>query len=159
MLDKNEQARLKKEKEKQDYIRRERLNELLLIHPESRRVSEETELTELLVDFPCFQAVAEDDFDMLVQLTREIYMECLLPDTVILNQDDEPDNCYVIMQGECKVFVTFKYKKFNKIKTKTKHMCDVGNRTCFGELSLLFNGKRTATVETMEACYVIIIPR
>ena len=38
-------------------------------------------------------------------------------------------------------------------------MCDVGSRTCFGEISLLFNGRRTATVQTMEACYVIIIPK
>ena len=54
MLDANEAARLKKEKEKQDYIRRERLNELLLIHPESRKTVDQNELTELLADFPCF---------------------------------------------------------------------------------------------------------
>ena len=38
-------------------------------------------------------------------------------------------------------------------------MCDMGNKACFGELSLLFNGKRTATVKSMEASYVIIIPK
>ena len=37
-------------------------------------------------------------------------------------------------------------------------MCDMGNRTIFGELSLLFKGKRTATVKTLEACHVVIIP-
>jgi CRP-like cAMP-binding protein len=37
-------------------------------------------------------------------------------------------------------------------------MCDMGNRTIFGELSLLFRGKRTATVKTQEASYVIVIP-
>ena len=66
MLDKNEAERLNKEKEIQDYIRRERLNELMLIHPEERKDSEESELTELLVDFPCFTSVAEDDFDSLI---------------------------------------------------------------------------------------------
>ena len=49
-----ERARLKKEKEKQDFIRRARLSELLLIHPDQRKQSEVTELTELLVEFPCF---------------------------------------------------------------------------------------------------------
>jgi CRP-like cAMP-binding protein len=34
----------------------------------------------------------------------------------------------------------------------------MGNRTIFGELSLLFKGKRTATVKSQEACYVIVIP-
>ena len=38
-------------------------------------------------------------------------------------------------------------------------MCNMGNRSVFGELSLLFNGKRTATVKTMEASYVIVIPK
>jgi CRP-like cAMP-binding protein len=133
---------------------------LLLIHPEARQPQQETELSELLVDFPCFQHVAEENFDMLIQLTREIYMECLLPDTVILNQYDEPDSCYVLMYGYCKVFVEFKTYKFGKvIKKEVKHMCDIGNSTCFGELSLLFNGKRTATVQTMEACYVLIVPK
>ena len=37
-------------------------------------------------------------------------------------------------------------------------MCDMGNRTLFGELSLLFKGKRTATVKSQEACYVLVIP-
>ena len=63
------------------------------------------------------------------------------------------------MQGQCEVYVTFKYKKFNRVKTKTKIMCNLGNKACFGELSLLFNGKRTATVKTMEASYVIVIAK
>ena len=99
-----------------------------MIHPSKRKAKDENELTELLVEFPSFQAVAENNFEKLIELSREIYMECLIPDTVILNQDDEPDNCYVIMQGECKVFVTFKYKIKMKYREKTKHMCNVGSR-------------------------------
>lgn len=38
-------------------------------------------------------------------------------------------------------------------------MCNIGTKTCFGEISLLFNGKRTATVKTLEASYVIVIPK
>lgn len=56
----------------------------MLILPSKRLLAEETELSELLVDFPCFHSVAEDNFDKLIELSREIYMECLLPDTVIL---------------------------------------------------------------------------
>ena len=131
----------------------------MLIHPDYRKDSEETELAELLVDFPCFSAVAEENFDSLIQLTKEIYMECLLPDTKILNQDEEPENCYCLTQGQCKVSVIFKTIKFNKVKTTEKQMCIIGNRTCFGELSLLFNSKRTATVQSLESCNVIIIPK
>ena len=55
-------------------------------------------------------------------------MECLLPDTEILHQDQEPDNCFVLTQGQCKVFVNFKYKKFSKTIIKTKQMCVMGNK-------------------------------
>ena len=35
----------------------------------------------------------------------------------------------------------------------------MSNGEAFGELALLFGQKRTATVETMETCYVIVIPK
>lgn len=38
-------------------------------------------------------------------------------------------------------------------------MCILENRDLFGELSLLFNRPRTATVQTLESCYAIIIPK
>ena len=37
-------------------------------------------------------------------------------------------------------------------------MCRMGNKSLFGELSLLFKGKRTATVTTLEAVNVLVIP-
>lgn len=160
MLNEDEAIRLKKEKEKADRKRRERLNEILLIHPKARTKAIETELTELLAEFPCFHGVAEFNFDALIQISREIYMECLLPDTVVIRQDEEPEAAYLITQGRCLVYVTFRYRgRFDRILQKTKHMCSLGNRACFGELSLLFSGKRTATVKTMEASYVIVIPK
>eukprot|EP00347_Sterkiella_histriomuscorum_P000850 403374282 len=159
MIKEEDILRFKKEKIKLDYIRRERFNELLLVHPDERKKDDEYELAELLIDYPCFQYVAEENFEDLLMLSREIYMECLLPDSTIFKQDDDPDCAYLIIQGHASVYVTFTYTKFQKSKVKTKHMCDMGSRTIFGELSLLFKGKRTATVKSLEACYVIIIPR
>mmetsp|Transcript_41499 Transcript_41499/g.30505 ORF Transcript_41499/g.30505 Transcript_41499/m.30505 type:complete len:165 (-) Transcript_41499:178-672(-) len=86
-------------------------------------------------------------------------MECLLADQTIISQDEEPDCAYLIINGHCSVYVTFTYQKFQKTKTKTKYMCDMGNRTIFGELGLLFEGKRTATVKTQESNHVIVIPK
>ena len=80
MIKEEDILRFKKEKIKLDYIRRERFNELLLVHPNERKKEDEYELAELLIDYPCFQSVAEENFDDLLKLSREIYMECLLPD-------------------------------------------------------------------------------
>ena len=55
--------------------------------------------------------------------------------------------------------VRFKYMRFTKIITRIKQMCIMSNGEAFGELALLFGQKRTATVETMETCYVIVIPK
>lgn len=82
---KQEEERQKKDKEKQDYNRRERLNELLLIHPKSRTQTIENEITSLLVEFDCFHCVAEDNFKQLIEMSRQIYIECILPDTTIFN--------------------------------------------------------------------------
>ena len=70
MISQQDIYRFKKEKIKLDYIKRERINELLLLHPSSRSREDEYELAELLIDYPCFQYVAEEDFDQLLQLTR-----------------------------------------------------------------------------------------
>ena len=111
-----QQERSKIEKEKQDYNRRNRINAILAIRPKLRKSAEQDELHQLLLDFPCFQTVAQYNFDFLVNLAKEIFMECLLPDSVIIKQDDPPEYCYVIMQGQAKVFVTFQIKRFNKFQ-------------------------------------------
>lgn len=46
-------------------------------------------------------------------------MECLLPDSTIIKQDDEPEAAYLIIQGHASVYVTFTYTKFQKTKVKT----------------------------------------
>ena len=76
----------------------------------------------------------------------------------VFNQGDEPDNAYVIVNGECEVTVSFAYTKMGKTKIKSKKMCRLGNKSLFGELSLLFKGKRTATITTLEAINVLVIP-
>jgi hypothetical protein len=54
MIDEEDILRFKKEKVKLDYIRRERINELMLVHPDNREKDDEIELAELLIDYPCF---------------------------------------------------------------------------------------------------------
>ena len=71
------------------------------------------------MDYPCFQYVAEDNFEHLLALSDEIYMMCLLADTDIIKQGEDPDFAYVMISGKATVTVTLTYKKFNKIKVKT----------------------------------------
>lgn len=54
MINNEDILRFKKEKVKLDYIRRERIDEILLVHPDLRMKEDELELAELLIDYPCF---------------------------------------------------------------------------------------------------------
>ena len=54
MIKEEDILRFKKEKVKLNYLRRERINDLLLIHPEKRTKEDEYELAESLIDYPCF---------------------------------------------------------------------------------------------------------
>lgn len=44
-------------------------------------------------------------------------------------------------------------------KNKVRHMCDIENSEHFGELSLIFGGKRTATVTTRESCFALVVKK
>jgi len=129
----------------------------MLIHPSKRSKKVLDELYQRLLDYPCFQNLAAYNFENFCSLAQELFMECVLPDTVLLRQGEEPDMAYVLVQGHVQVEVTFSFSKFGKTQLKTKKMCKMGNKSLFGELSLLFNGKRTATVSSLEACYVLLI--
>lgn len=122
--------RLKKEKILQNYQARETLNEILSVRPEERSKKQVDTLVSLLVDYPCFQFVAEESVDALVALTKEIYMECLLPDKVVMRQGEEASAAYVMIQGSCSVHVEITYKVLDRVKTKTVsfHKVDLADR-------------------------------
>ena len=111
-----------------------------------------------MLNYPCFQTVAENDFSQFSKLTNNLTFERIEIGVNVFNQGDEPDNAYVIVNGECEVNVSFSYTKMGKTKVKSKKMCRIGNKSLFGELSLLFKGKRTATITTLEAINVLVIP-
>ncbi len=69
MIKEEDILRFKKEKVKLNYLRRERINDLLMIHPNMRTKEDEYELAENLIDYPCFQIVAEENFDQLLKLS------------------------------------------------------------------------------------------
>ena len=134
------------------------LQEYLAIPAEKRTHQVKSELYEILLNYPCFQTVAENDFSQFSKLSDCMRFERVEADVNIIEQGDEPDNAYVVILGECEVTVSFTYARMGRTKVKNKTMCRVGNKSLFGELSLLFKGKRTATVTTLEATNVLVIP-
>ena len=70
---------------------------------------------------------------------------------IVVNEGDETDSLYVLLSGRVKVFITGDDGREVVVQTM-----DVGDY--FGEV-VLDGGPRSASVMTMEACRLFIIPR
>ena len=102
--------------------------------------------------------VGEHDFTEFVELTKTLRMQRYDADQYVFKQGDEPDNAYVIVFGTCDVKVSFTYNKWGSVKQKVLTMCKLESKSLFGELSLLFKGKRTASIITKESCSMLVVP-
>ena len=91
-----------------------------MIRPVSRTSDQELRLAQILMEYPIFQYVAQDSWDALISLSKEIYMECLPMETEVIKQGDDPEAAYIIVQGRAQVTLTMTFAtKFNKTKIKT----------------------------------------
>ncbi len=71
--------------------------------------------------------------------------------TVVIKEGDQGDNAYLIQSGQVQVYSG---KKGRRVKLAT-----LGPGQIFGEMALLFDEERTATVESLEPCTFVIITR
>jgi NADH:ubiquinone reductase (H+-translocating) len=69
----------------------------------------------------------------------------------IFNQGDLGDSVYIIEKGQCAVL--------KEIDAVEQHLADLGPGQYFGEMAVLGNSSRTATVRATAATDVLLIPR
>ena len=78
---------------------------------------------------------------LIEALTKALVIKTCKPEEVIMEQEDEPDNLYFIAKGGWNVYVR------NKANLRTKaNVLKAGD--LFGEVSIISNCKRTATVKS-----------
>jgi len=73
------------------------------------------------------------------------------PGDIIFEQGDLGDNVYVIEEGECEVL--------HEQKNEQKLLATLNRGECFGEMALLSNRTRSATIRARNATNVLIIPK
>ncbi len=64
--------------------------------------------------------------------------------SIVFRENDDAHNLYVVVSGRVKVF-----RGANGRETR---LAEIGPRECFGEMALLDDEPRSATVETLEPC-------
>jgi CRP-like cAMP-binding protein len=70
---------------------------------------------------------------------------------VVFNQGDLGDNVYVIDKGKCEVL--------KEIDGKQEHLADLGAGDYFGEMAVLADVSRNATIRATAPLDVLLIPK
>ncbi|KAL7067480.1 putative cAMP-dependent protein kinase regulatory subunit [Cryptosporidium serpentis] len=97
-----------------------------------------------------FNSLDDDD---LMTIIRACVETVVSKDTVIINQGDDGDKLYIIEKGQVDCFKEF------KDSSERKHLCNLKPGDAFGELALLYNCPRAATVIASSDCLLWALDR
>lgn len=103
-----------------------------------------TEIHETLKRVPLFRDLDEAGLTRLERMARE---RSFNTGDVIVRQGDEGTGVYVILDGRVQV------------ERDGRELASLGSGYVFGEMALLDNYRRSATVKASEATRVLVIPR
>jgi CRP-like cAMP-binding protein len=98
---------------------------------------------------PFFDAIPPKTFPELAKLCR---IDIHQPNTVIFHQGDIADSFYMIVHGNCAVIVNTK-------DGVNRQICTMGRGKYFGEIALVKDATRTATVTTTERCVIMSVKK
>ncbi|KAJ3653718.1 hypothetical protein Zmor_012955 [Zophobas morio] len=121
---------------------------------EERTEAEKNHLRRIIGNLKCFRRYP---MEVKNELPGICYFNFFGPNRTIVRQNYESHNLYVILSGEVVVSQTY-YDKLLK-ETVTKDVLLMGPGNYFGEVGLLHNIARTATVTTTEATEFLYITR
>ena len=103
----------------------------------------------MLKNVPLFSRLAESD---LAILSSHAVTKKFLKNTIIINEGDETDSLYVILSGKVKAFLSDEHGKEIILATE-------GQGEYFGEIALLDEAPRSASVMTLEPSSFLIISK
>ncbi len=103
--------------------------------------------TQIFDQIPLFEALAQDHRDTLVK--HFIVRNCP-KNTIVINEGDDTNSLYAILEGKVKVYLADEAGKEVILNTQ-------GAGEYFGEVSLLDEGPRSASVITTEECQFAVL--
>jgi putative ABC transport system ATP-binding protein len=91
--------------------------------------------------------------ELLLQATRQLETRTFAPGELIIVQDAEPDEFFIITSGEAKVYL------IEPPGTYEIYMDTIHTGQYFGEMALIHGGKRSATVRAATPVEAIALPQ
>ncbi|MBN2254153.1 MAG: cyclic nucleotide-binding domain-containing protein [Deltaproteobacteria bacterium] len=115
----------------------------------------------LLKETTLFQNLSDDKIAKILNICREVRFP---KDTVIMKEGDCGDTMYIIIDGTVEVLKTLVLEGIDieedeNIQNKVFTKLSSEHHAVFGEISLLENSKRTATVTALSDCVFYEINR
>ena len=105
-------------------------------------------LKSILQNIEMFSHLSESD---LAALSNYAYNKLVPKNSTVITQGDPADALYIILSGKVQVYVMDAAGKKTLLGT-------LNGGDYFGELSLLDESLRSASVETLESCNLAVIP-
>ena len=100
-----------------------------------------------LKEVPLFKNLSLDQLEAVHQITKEVEY---LPGEVILKQGDRGDELYMLLEGRVRIFTNY----------GTPNEDEKGEQravSAFGEMAVLHDGERTATVVAAERSHLLCL--
>ena len=98
--------------------------------------------SKIIIMNPIFGGGNDDLVDSVLQA---ITTDSFLPEDTIMKQGEEGDNLYFLSRGDCEVLVDDEDLEVHRVDI-------LSAGSMFGEIALISNCKRTATVRTLNYC-------
>lgn len=98
---------------------------------------------------PIFEDISENLMDYVLE---KITTDSFPPEDEIIRQGEVADSMYFLSTGECVVMIKDRFKKMHQ-----ERILKPGD--LFGELALIANNKRTATIKTLNYCNCALLSR
>ncbi len=103
----------------------------------------------MLANVPIFSGLSDDE---LAQVSKHAVTRAFPKQVIIINEGDQTDSLYVILKGKVKVFLSDEQGKEVVLNTQ-------GPGEYFGELALLDDAERSASVMTLEPSSFMMISK
>ncbi len=127
------------------------LKQFLETHPAILPDMQQTTRDILLHNFiKKVEPFAEVSHELLQSITPHIETLELPPDTIIFRQGDIAECCYLLCEGKVKVILT-------KANGSEENIAEVEPGELLGEMALLTDNKRNATLKTITACKLFVL--
>lgn len=119
----------------------ESVEEQRLVYPKSD--SQRTRLSNAMKEILLFKCLDEEQISLVLDAMQE---KAVTTGEVIIRQGDDGDNFYVVESGTYDVFVR---SSTDSTEDFGKKVCSYAGQGSFGELALMYNTSRAATVQAV----------